>query len=400
MAKKLTITEMMILLLCLFLFAGRTCGYGDHPCSDYKKLSEADRAATYQKLTRKSDSRRSWKEHWYRFVGKAGDKIASMEGDGKGCLMNPSCGAKFPGYLMKKHPENLQPGTNFEATVCFSKGKTCCAKTQRIKIMRCKDFFIYKLPRSCLKRGRYCGTGVEKKPDCDKKKLLFGLSKTYAAKSCKEIKQLRKDAESGVYWINKTNSIQVYCDMETDGGGWTLVYSYIFTNFRSFRSGSNSLTPRPNWPVSDLYANIPISTEAPKSETDLNSLDFKLWKKLGHEFMVKSNINHHIACKEGTGSLVEFKQGSLNCRIIKNIANKCHNYVPDQLILHSAGNPAQSTLGPDLIRSQSSSFLKEYYYFEASTRTRNWPTHDPCGTNNLNHRTDVARPRGNIYIRE
>ncbi|XP_067020340.1 uncharacterized protein [Acropora muricata] len=335
MAKKLTITEMMILLLCLFLFAGRTCGYGDHPCSDYKKLSEADRAATYQKLTRKSDSRRSWKEHWYRFVGKAGDKIASMEGDGKDCLMNPSCGAKFPGYLMKKHPENLQPGTNFEATVCFSKGKTCCAKTQRIKIMRCKDFFIYKLPRSCLKRGRYCGTGVEKKPDCDKKKLLFGLSKTYAAKSCKEIKQLRKDAESGVYWINKTNSIQVYCDMETDGGGWTLVYSYIFTNFR-----------------------------------------------------------------EGTGSLVEFKQGSLNCRIIKNIANKCHNYVPDQLILHSAGNPAQSTLGPDLIRSQSSSFLKEYYYFEASTRTRNWPTHDPCGTNNLNHRTDVARPRGNIYIRE
>ncbi|XP_015770630.1 PREDICTED: uncharacterized protein LOC107349049 [Acropora digitifera] len=240
-----------------------------------------------------------------------------MEGDKKGSLMNPSCGAKFPGYLMKKHPENLQPGTNFEATVCFSKGKTCCAKTQRIKIMKCKDFFIYKLPRSCLKRGRYCGTGIEKKPDCDKKKLLFGLSKTYAAKSCKEIKQLSgKDAESGVYWINKTNPIQV------------------------------SLTPRPNWPVSDQYANIPISTEAPKSETDLNALDFKIWKKLGHELMVKSNINHHTACnihREGTGSLVEFKQGSLNCRIIKNIANKCHNYVPDQLILHSAGNPAQST---------------------------------------------------------
>ena len=77
--------------------------------------------------------------------------------------MNPSCGAKFPGYLMKKHPENLQPGTNFEATVCFSKGKTCCTKTQRIKIMKCKDFFIYKLPRSCLKRGRYCGTGSELK---------------------------------------------------------------------------------------------------------------------------------------------------------------------------------------------------------------------------------------------
>ena len=85
------------------------------------------------------------------------------EGGGKGCLMTPSCGAKFPGYLMNKHPENFQPGMNVEATVCFSKGNTCCEKTLQIKIMKCKDFFIYKLPRSCLKRGRYCGTGSELK---------------------------------------------------------------------------------------------------------------------------------------------------------------------------------------------------------------------------------------------
>lgn len=401
MVNKGIMVEFLWLLICLSMLTDRACGYGTDPCSDYKRLRQADRGAGYRKLTMKSDARKNWKESWYRFMDKAGDEMASLDGGGKGCLKSPSCGAKFPGYLMKKHPDNLQPGMSVQATVCFSKGKTCCAKTQQITIMKCKDFFIYKLPRSCLKRGRYCGNGVEENPVCDKKKLLLGLTKDYAAKSCKEIKQKRRETESGVYWIKPdgTDPTEIYCDMETDGGGWNLVYSYTFTNFRYFRSGTNSITPRPNWRVTPHYANIPISTEAPKSETDFNALDFNLWKTLGHEFMVKSNINHHIACREETGSLVEFKEGSLNCRILKNIANKCLNYVPDQLILHSAGNPGSSTLGPDLIRSKSTSFLKEYYYFEASTRTGNWPTHDPCGTNSLNHLKDVPRPRGNIYVR-
>lgn len=175
----------------------------------------------------------------------------------------------------------------------------------------------------------------------------------------------------------------------------------LFLSTRSFRSGSNAIIPRPTWPITINYpGNVYPSTTPPKSETDYNAMDFNLWNDLGHEFMVKSNINHWIACQEGSGSLVDFKQGNLQCRIIKNIAVKCHNYVPDQLILHSAGNPAGSTLGPDLIRSQSTSRLKEYYYFESNTRTGNWPTHDPCGTNGLNHLTQVNGPRGNIYIRE
>jgi len=143
-----------------------------------------------------------------------------------------------------------------------------------------------------------------------------------------------------------------------------------------------------------------VSTTAPVSETDLNAMDFNLWKKLGHEFMIKSNINHWIACKEGTGSLVDFQQGNLQCQVIKNVAYKCLGYVPDQLIFNTAGNPGGLSVGPDLIRSQSTTRLKEYYYFDGNTRT-NWPTHDPCGTNALNHLSNnVANPHGNIYIRE
>ena len=46
---------------------------------------------------------------------------------------------------------------------------------------------------------------------------------------------------------------EMYCDMETSDGGFTLVYSYGFTNYTFFKDISNAVTPVPNWPIPNGY---------------------------------------------------------------------------------------------------------------------------------------------------
>ena len=171
--------------------------------------------------------------------------------------------------------------------------------------------------------------------------------------------------------------------METHGGGWTLVYSYTFTNYNSFTSTSNAVTPRPNWPASG--ANVPISTTPPLSESSLGAVNWTLWKDIGKEFMVKSNINNWVVCKPSGGSIVAKKDGSLICRNIKNVAIACSGVAPNKIRWYTDG-PA--------LRASS----LHYYVFDGSTSCCK-PTHDPCGKNSQNHKKGVSNPGGQIYLR-
>lgn len=171
------------------------------------------------------------------------------------------------------------------------------------------------------------------------------------------------------------------------------IYLYILLH-RKFVDGSNAVTPRPSWPAN---GDIRKSKKTPLSETHWEAMNFGLWKQIGQEFMVKSNINHWIVCKEGTGSLVQYRAGSLDCRVVKNIAPTCHNVAPDEIRMLTKESSAN--FGPHLYNSKSSTFLKTYYYWESSTQSPNWPTHDPCGQNGLSHVKNVVNPHGNIFIR-
>ena len=100
--------------------------------------------------------------------------------------------------------------------------------------------------------------------------------------------------------------------------------------------------------------------------------------------MVKSNINDWIVCQPRSGSIVKQKRGSLSCQNIKNVATACSGVVPYRMDWHSRGPSLYASL--------------HYYYFDGGTRG-NWPTHDPCGSKNENHKKGVSIPGGQIYLR-
>lgn len=61
----------------------------------------------------------------------------------------------------------------------------------------------------------------------------LGVVRKLPGLSCKDIKDSYEDAASGEYWIDpdiSNDPFTVFCDMQTDGGGWTLIAQSVVRN--------------------------------------------------------------------------------------------------------------------------------------------------------------------------
>ena len=68
------------------------------------------------------------------------------------------CGTSVTGYLKEGTALPSSPGDEVEATVCFNAGSSYpCFRTRTIKIKKCNNFWIFKLPNTPDCYAGYCG---------------------------------------------------------------------------------------------------------------------------------------------------------------------------------------------------------------------------------------------------
>lgn len=114
--------------------------------------------------------------------------------------------------------------------------------------------------------------------------------------SCKTLKDLNPTYQSGIYTINPSGQkiIQVYCDMELDGWGWTLVA----------RAHENALPWRFGWMIE--YGNI---------ENDEDK--YSLWEASKY-----LNFSEIMLARYDTGKNIEYAQAiAVDSSYIKNPSN-------------------------------------------------------------------------------
>ena len=116
-------------------------------CKTYEDLSTKNRSITTRGYRPYCEDYNMTKG-WYRFNGDAGTAMATS------CASRNYCGVSYPGWMNGSHP-TVKDGI-VTRTVCFD--CHCYNKTQ-IKVVRCRNFYIYQHVSILGCKFGYCGNG-------------------------------------------------------------------------------------------------------------------------------------------------------------------------------------------------------------------------------------------------
>nr|XP_029543690.1 intelectin-like [Oncorhynchus nerka] len=132
-----------------------------------------------------------------------------------------------------------------------------------------------------------------KAPEVPKREKLLRDRCLYIARSCQEIRAHYFEFEDGLYYLTTENGVvyQTFCDMTTDGGGWTLVASVHENNIYgkctlgdrwTSQQGSNPFLPEGdgNWVNMNTFGNVEGATADDYKNPgyyDIKAQDMSVW---------------------------------------------------------------------------------------------------------------------------
>ena len=106
--------------------------------------------------------------------------------------------------------------------------------------------------------------------------VFKGTTANCPAVSCKEIHEYNSNAPSGKYWLNtSTVPVQVFCDMETDGGGWTVLLKRqdgsvdFYLNWTDYKRGFGNLEEEHWLGLDNMHLLTHQNSDPPQLRVDL-----------------------------------------------------------------------------------------------------------------------------------